>query len=358
MGELSRHVSGPIRVLIVDDELPARKLLGTMLTDVGFQCKASACGDEALRILETEPVDAILTDLNMPGISGMELLGKVRARFPSMAFLMVTGEDDVRVGIEAMKSGAEDYLVKPLQIDAVLASLNRALEKKRLEQELDNFHRHLEEMVGERTVQLESALGQIERGYEDTLRALGAAIDLRDSQTAGHSQRVARYSRELASKLGATEQELQTVTWGAWLHDIGKLAIPDAILLKPGPLTDEEWVIMRSHVRIGHDLIKRIPFLAAAAEIILTHHERHDGSGYPLKLKGREIPLGARIFAVSDTVDAMTSDRPYRSACTFEEAQEEIRRGAGCRYDLEVAKAFLSIGIDSWRAIHLQAAAS
>ena len=354
----SSHASGLIRVLIVDDEPAARKLLATVLKEAGVECISAASGEKALRILESVPLDAILTDLRMPGISGMELLAKIRPRFPFLAFLMVTGEDDVRVGIQAMKSGAEDYLVKPLQVDLVLASLDRALEKKRLEQELDNYHRRLEDMVKERTAQLESALGQIERGYEDTLKTLGAAIDLRDSQTAGHSQRVALYSRRIATKLGATEDELRTITWGAWLHDIGKLAIPDAILLKPGPLTDEEWVIMRSHVRIGYDLIKRIPFLNAAAEIVLTHHERCDGSGYPQGLTGVAIPLGARIFAIADTLDAMTSDRPYRPAGSFEEAQKEIQFRSGSRYDLEVVKAFLSIGIDGWKAIHLQAAAS
>jgi putative nucleotidyltransferase with HDIG domain len=300
----------------------------------------------------------MLTDLNMPGISGMELLTRVRSRYPSLAFLMVTGEDDVRMGIKAMQGGAEDYLVKPLQIDSVLASLKRALEKKRLQQEVENYHRRLEEMVRERTLRLESALRQTERSYEDTLKALGAAIDLRDSQTAGHSQRVALYSRRIAREVCSTEHELQTITWGAWLHDIGKLATPDAILLKPGPLTEEEWVIMRNHAQIGYDLIKRIPFLADAAEIILTHHERCDGSGYPQGLKGVEIPLGARIFAVADTLDAMTSDRPYRPARSFEEAQEEIRRGSGIRYDLEVAKVFLRIELESWKGIRLLAATS
>lgn len=356
MDESSLIRVGLARVLIVDDELPARKLLAAILAEAGIPCKAVARGDEALEVLETEPFDAILTDLKMPGISGMELLAHVRPRFPSVAFLMVTGEDDVRVGIEAMKGGAEDYLVKPLQHDLVLASLSRALEKKRLEQEVENYRCRLEAMVRERTAQLESALRQTERGYEDTLRALGAAIDLRDSQTGGHSERVALYSRTIAKEMGSTELALQTITWGAWLHDIGKLAIPDAILLKPGPLTDEEWSTMRTHVEIGYELVRRIPFLAATAEIILTHHERSDGSGYPQGLKGTEIPLGARIFAVADTLDAMTSDRPYRSAGSFEEACEEIQRGAGSRYDAGVAKVFMGIPIDNWKSIRLQAA--
>jgi len=358
MGGASSHMLGVARVLIVDDELTARKLLATMLKEAGVPCRTAASGEEALGVLETEAVDAILTDLKMPGISGMELLAKIRGKYPYLAFLMVTGEDDLRVGIEAMKKGAEDYLVKPLQIDLVLASLERALEKKRLEQEVENYQRRLEEMVEERTGQLESALRQIEHSYEDTLEALGAAIDLRDGQTAGYSQRVAVYSRRIARELGTTEHELQTITWGAWLHDIGKLAIPDGILRKPDVLTEEEWSIMRTHAQIGYDIVKRIPFLAEAAEIILTHHERYDGSGYPRGLRGGEIPTGARIFAVADTVDAMTSDRPYRSALSFEEAREEIQRGSGTRYDSKVAGVFLSVEIDSWKAIRSQPAIS
>lgn len=340
-----------IRVLIVDDELATRKLLAAMFGEAGFSCKAAASAEDGLSVLERESVDAVLSDLQMPGTSGMEFLAEVRRRYPRLAFLMITGVDDIRVGIEAMRRGGDDYLVKPLQMEVVLASLGRALEKKRLEREVDNYRQHLEAMVKERTAQLEAALGQVERGYEDTLEALGAAIDLRDSDTAGHSHRVAAYSVRIAKGLDATRQELQTIARGAWLHDIGKLAIPDAILLKPGGLTKQEWTIMRSHAQIGFDLVKRIPFLADAAEIILTHHERWDGSGYPRKLKRTDIPLGARIFAVADTVDAMTSDRPYRCAHPFEEAYDEIRRGSGIGYDSQVAEVFLSVGIKDWKAM-------
>ena len=348
--------SGAIRVLIVDDELPARKLLATMLQENGTHCKMASCAEEAMHILDAEPVDAVLADVRMPRISGMEFLAEVRPRYPTVAFLMVTGVDDIRVGIEAMKNGADDYLTKPLQFDVVVASLQRAIEKKQLEQEVESYRRHLEEMVGERTEQLSAALRQVESSYEDTLAALGAAIDLRDTQTAGHSQRVAAYSTRIAGDLKVTEHELKTIAMGAWLHDIGKLATPDAILLKPGALTQEEWRIMQRHVEIGYDLIKRIPFLAEAAEIIWAHHERWDGSGYSRGLKADAIPLGARIFAVADTVDAMTSDRPYRPALSFEQAWEEIRRGSGSRYDPEVAGMFLNSTIDSWKEIRYSVA--
>ncbi|PYT77453.1 MAG: two-component system response regulator [Acidobacteria bacterium] len=350
-GPICADRSGVFRVLIVDDDVSARKLLAIMLEEAGVQCETAACAEEALGVLDARPPDAALVDLQMPSVSGMELLNKVRSLYPSLAFLMVTGVDDIRVGIEAMKKGADDYLVKPLQLEVVMASLERALSKKRLEQEVENYRTHLEEIVGQRTEQLNSAQLQIERSYEDTLEALGAAIDLRDSETAGHSKRVAIYAATIAKELRATEQELKTIARGAWLHDIGKLATPDAILLKPGPLTHEEWRIMRRHAETGYELVQRIPFLASAAEIVLSHHERWDGSGYPQGLKGADIPFGARIFAVADTLDAMTSDRPYRSALSFEEAQEEIRRGSGSRYDSNVVSAFLAKTIENWKAV-------
>jgi putative nucleotidyltransferase with HDIG domain len=341
-------------VLVVDDEPSMRKLVAAMLTDSGVACGTAASGEEALGVLEQREVVAILADLHMPSLSGMELLMQVRPRYPDLAFLVLTGEHDVRVGIEAMRNGADDYLVKPLQPEVVLTSLQRALEKKRLQRELEKYKRQLEEMVQERTEQLQSALRQLEGSYGDTLRVLGAAIDLRDSPTAGHSHRVALYSLKIAAELGLRGQELKTLSIGASLHDIGKLAIPDSILLKPGALSEEEWVVMRSHVQIGYDLVKQIPFLAEAAEIVLAHHERSDGTGYPRGLKGMEIPVGARIFAVADTVDAMTSDRPYRSALSFREAYEEIRRWSGIRYDPQVCDRFLRIPAEVWEAIRIE----
>src|SRR5580693_10313149 len=343
-----------VRVLIVDDDPALRKILSVMLTQADFLCRTAACGEEALRILESHPTDVVISDLRMPGISGMDLLIEVRKRYPRLAFLMVTGEDETRVGVRAMQLGADDYLLKPFDADVVLGSLHRALQKKKLEREVQEYRLRLEEMVSERTQQLRTALQQTERSYEDTLEALGAAIDLRDSPTAGHSRRVFLYSMELAKSIGGLEQELRSIAMGAWLHDIGKLAIPDRVLLKPGPLTDSEWEIMRRHARIGYDLVKSISFLAGAAEIVLTHHERFDGSGYPQKMKGDEIPFGARIFAVADTLDAMTSDRPYRAALPLQAAQEVIERGSGTLFDPLVAAAFLRVPSGTWETIAKQ----
>jgi response regulator RpfG family c-di-GMP phosphodiesterase len=340
-----------IRVLAVDDERAACKLLAIMLQPPAFSCSTAASGEEALAALQREHFDAVISDLQMPGINGLELLAQARRAYPHVAFLVTTGVDDVEVGVQAMRSGADDYLVKPLLESAVIASLESALHKQHLEQQVENYRLHLEEMVADRTFQLRQALQQLEQGYEDTLQALGAAIDLRDNDTAGHSQRVCAYSLEIARAMGWKEDKLGSLAKGAHLHDIGKLGIPDGILLKPGPLNTEERELMQRHVQIGFDLVADIAFLADAAEIVLTHHERYDGSGYPRGLKRDEILPSARIFAVADSFDAITSDRPYRRASTFEAGRQVIRECSGTQFDPEVVKAFLSIPEKTWPAI-------
>jgi putative nucleotidyltransferase with HDIG domain len=351
LAEVSSHHQPVARVLAVDDESAACKLLSLILVPPAFHCITASNGEEALVTLEQQRFDAVISDLHMPGISGMELLAQVRRRYPHVAFLVTTGVDGVDVGIHAMRSGADDYLVKPLMESAVLASLESALHKRQLEQQVENYRQHLEDMVVERTGQLEAALHQVERSYEDTLQALGAAIDLRDNGTAGHSQRVCSYSLEIARAMGWSEEQLRCLARGAYLHDIGKLGIPDGILLKPGPLTADERILMQQHVHIGLDLVKDIPFLADAAEIVLAHHERYDGRGYPRGLKGEEILLSARIFAVADTLDAITSDRPYRRASSFESGRETIRHLSGSQFDPCVVSAFLSIPEETWPTI-------
>jgi response regulator RpfG family c-di-GMP phosphodiesterase len=350
-GKPSMSQTTPVRVLAVDDNAAACKLLALILSPHGFSCTTACNGELALANLEREPFDAVISDLHMPRMDGLELLAQVRRRYPHLAFLVTTGVDDVEVGVQAMRHGADDYLVKPLHDGAVLASLERALHKHKIEQELEHYREHLEETVAERTAQVQSALKQIERNYEDTLRALGTAIDLRDNETAGHSQRVCLFSLEIGRAMGWQNEQLLNLTRGAYLHDIGKLGVPDRILLKAGPLDAEEWKLMQRHAQIGFDLIKNIPFLGDAAEIVLTHHERFDGRGYPSGLKGEEIPVSSRIFSIADTLDAMTSDRPYRRASSFEDAHETIRRLAGTQFDLAAVEVFLKIPKENWETI-------
>jgi len=351
MVEVPTDHQSAARVLAVDDEAAASRLLSLILAAPAFHCTTASNGEEALVALQREHFDAVISDLHMPGMSGMELLTEVRRCHPHVAFLVTTGVDDVDVGVQAMRCGADDYLVKPLRDTAVLASLESALHKRQLEQQIEHYRQHLEEMVAERTGQLQSALQRIERSYEDTLQALGAAIDLRDDETAGHSKRVCRYSLEIARAMGWPDKQLESLARGAYLHDIGKLGVPDGILLKPGPLTEDERKLMQRHVQIGFDVVKDIPFLADTAEIILMHHERYDGGGYPRGLKGEEILPGARIFAVGDTLDAITSDRPYRRACSFQFARETIRSLSGSQFDPQVVDAFLKIPENIWPTI-------
>lgn len=341
----------PTNVLIVDDEPAACKLLALILGPPAFHCTVASNGEEALTALQRERFAAVVSDLHMPGMGGMELLAEAHRRHPHLAFLVTTGVDDLDVGVHAMRSGADDYLTKPLIESVVVASLERALHKRHLEQQVDNYRQHLEQMVAERTGQLQTALRQIERSYEDTLQALGVAIDLRDNETAGHSQRVCRYSIEIARAMGWLDTQLGNLARGAYLHDIGKLGVPDGILLKPGPLTPDERQLMQQHAQIGFDLLKNIPFLADAAEIVLTHHERYDGGGYPLGLKGDGILPSSRIFAVADTLDAITSNRPYRRASSFESASETISALSGSQFDPQVVAVFVSIPGKTWPTI-------
>jgi putative nucleotidyltransferase with HDIG domain len=339
------------KILVVDDEASIARLLCEKLMSEGFECRECHSGLEALDLLVFESFNAMISDHNMPGMSGLELLKLVRERHPHVAFIMATGVDDVRLGVQAMKEGADDYLVKPLNFEAMMVSVDRVLEKKRLEIEVENYRKNLENMVDQRTKQLQVAMRRIELTYDDTLEALAAALDLRDNETAGHSRRVMAYCVEIAVAMGYNQEQVKVIARGALLHDIGKIGIPDTILLKPGPLTEKDRSVMETHVRIGCELLSRIAFLAGAAEIVLTHHERFDGTGYPQGLVGSEIPLGARIFAVADTLDAITSDRPYRRAKSYAEAREEIAKGSGSQFDAAVVSAFLSIGEPAWEAI-------
>jgi response regulator RpfG family c-di-GMP phosphodiesterase len=344
------------RVLILDDEATVCSLLSERLASEGYACHTCQNGGDALAMLSQSAFDLVISDVHMPGMSGLEFLEHARSKHPQVAYLMATGEDDVRIGIQAMQQGASDYLLKPIQLDALVGSVGRALAVKRMELELEGYRTQLEEKVESRTRQLEAAMRRIEMTYDETLQALGAALDLRDTETAGHSQRVSRYCLEMATAMGRPKEELTHILRGSYLHDIGKIGIPDAILRKEGKLTAEEMEFMRSHVRVGYDLVCRIAFLAPAAALVLTHQERWDGTGYPQGLVGEEIPVGSRIFAVADTLDAMTSDRPYRKALPFAAARKEIIRCSGQQFDPEVVRVFLTIDESAWELIALEVA--
>lgn len=285
----------------------------------------------------------------MPEMDGLKLLDWIRNHDKGIPVIMVTAMHDLSTALDAIRCGAYDYILKPFEKDQLYMSVRRALEHRRLLRENRNYQRNLEKLVDEQTAQIRGALQQLESSYDDTLEALGGALDLKDAETEGHCKRVTAFTLAIAKALKVDVSQLPEIARGAFLHDIGKMAIPDQILRKPGPLTPEEQQIMRTHCAIGYDMLSRVPFLRDVAKIVLAHQEHYDGSGYPNGLKGEDIPLGARIFAVADTLDAMTSDRPYRSALSLEQAKAEIARCSGTQFDPKVAAAFLSLPDSTWK---------
>jgi len=263
--------------------------------------------------------------------------------------VMVTAVHDISVALKAIRDGAYDYLLKPFEREQLLTTVHRALENRRLKLENRSYQSNLEVLVTARTAQLNKAMNTLERSYDITLEALGDALDLKDAETEGHSKRVTAFTIAIARAMGLSGEDIRVIARGAFLHDIGKMAIPDAILRKPGPLTPEETAIMREHCYRGYQMLKKIPFLTEAADIVYSHQECFDGNGYPRGLKGEEIPLGSRIFSVADTMDAITSDRPYRAAQSLAAARAEIAKWSGRQFDPEVVKTFLSMPETIWQ---------
>ena len=337
------------RILVVDDEEAIREIVTSMLTSASFQCRQAGSGNEALALLESgEEFELMLSDLMMAGLDGIGLLEKSKEKFPDMPVVMVTAVHDISVALAAIRNGAYDYLLKPFEREQLLATVRRALENRRLKVENRTYQTNLESLVTARTEQLRKAMANLERSYDITLEALGDALDLKDAETEGHSKRVTAFTIAIARHMGLTSDQIRVIARGAFLHDIGKMAIPDAILRKPGALNADEIAVMREHCFRGYQLLRRIPFLGEAAEIVYSHQEKFDGTGYPRNLKAEEIPLGARIFSVADTLDAITSDRPYRPAQTVKAAKEEIERWSGRQFDPEIVRVFLSMPDKLW----------
>src|SRR6202453_2645903 len=330
------------RILVVDDEETIREIVSSTLNGAHFQTRQAASGVEALAVLESgDEFDLVLSDLMMAEMDGITFLERAKERYPDMPIVMVTTVHDISVALQAIRNGAYDYLPKPFEREQLLATVRRALENRRLKRENDAYRTNLEVLVAERTQQWKTALTNLERSYDITLEALGDALDLKDAETEGHSKRVTAYTIALARGAGIPSQQIPVVARGAFLHDIGKMAIPDAILLKPSKLLTDEQKVMREHCARGYQMLGKIPFLQEAAEIVYSHQEHFDGSGYPRGLKGEQIPLGARIFAVADTLDAITSDRPYRMGTSFAAARLEIKRCAGTQFDPKVVEVYL-----------------
>jgi cyclic di-GMP phosphodiesterase len=335
-------------ILVVDDEEAIREVVSTMLEAKGYHCVAVQNGRVAQEEVKKLTPDLVLSDMIMPEMDGIKLLEWMRQYDPEVPVIMVTAIHDISTALEAIRRGAYDYILKPFEKDQLFLGVGRALQHRRLIAENRSYQRNLEQLVEERTAQLTGALTQLEQSYDDTLEALGSALDLKDAETEGHCQRVTAFCISIARSMPVPDAYLAILARAAFLHDIGKMAIPDGILRKPGPLNDEEKQIMRTHCEVGYKMLIRIPFLRDAAEIVLAHQEFFDGTGYPRGLKGDEIPLGARIFTIADSLDAMISDRPYRKALPMSHAREEIKRCSGTQFDPQMVEVFLSIPEQHW----------
>ena len=335
--------SEPTRILILDDDSSVRDVISVLLTEEGYAVTTVACAQAAIDAAQLGEYSLAISDVRMPGKDGFWLLERMRELHPDTAVIMLTAFGDTEAAVECLRNGAADYLLKPPKVTELIRAIERALGRRRLELARQRYRKSLEDRVREKTAELSRTLHDLQSTYSQTLWTLVAALDAREHETSDHSQRVVRYTLAVARRLGIAERDLPDIGRGALLHDIGKIGVPDAILLKPAKLTQEEWTEMRKHPQIGFNILKSVDFLGVPAQIVLAHQERYDGRGYPHGLSGDAIPIGARIFAIADAFDAMTSDRPYRKAGSREAARAEIAKFAGTQFDERCAEAFLSM---------------
>ena len=353
-------------LLIVDDEPIIREVLTENLKGAGYHCEAVPGAAPAMEMLGNgHGIGLVLADIDMPGENGMALLAKIKEQHPDVDVIMVTGVVDIDTAIQAIRMGASDYITKPFNLDQVVLIVNRTLQQRRLILENRQYQKNLEALVAERTQEVLAKSKEVERLYDElkvaferihatydtTLEALMEALDMRDTETQGHSRRVSEFTVAVAKHMGIQEPDLTQMRWGALLHDVGKIGVPDAILRKPGKLTPEEWVEMRKHPELGRRILSSIRFLEGAVPIVYCHQERFDGTGYPRGLAGEQIPLGARIFSVVDTLDAMTMNRPYRRALPYDVARKEVIEFSGTQFDPKVVECFLQVPEEEWDSI-------
>ncbi len=338
-------------VLVVDDEPLVRDLLSNYLRGAGYQCATAGTGRQALDMLEKSPVSLVIADIRMPELNGLQLLEKLTLRHPDTAAIMITAVADIETAIDTMKKGASDYITKPFDLINVAESVDRALSLRRSRLEDKKLSLTLESLVQEKTLALSSALQDISSHHEMTLDMLMKVLDARGHETQCHSQRVQAYTLRLAEQMGFPDERMVDLARGSLLHDIGKVGIPDSILLKPGKLTSDEWETMKTHTLIGYQILTEVPFLDQVAEMVLSHHERWDGRGYPRGIEQDKIPVEARIFSILDAYDAMTSNRPYRDANSVDFARQEIADGAGSQFDESIVQKFLTVAPEEWLEI-------
>lgn len=323
------------KILIVDDEALIRKLLRQKLTKEGYECDEADSADNALKKIYTGCIDLIISDIRMPEKSGIELLTSVKETHPDTAVVMATGVAEMGVAIECLKNGADDYICKPFDLERVKASVQRSLEKRKLQLMAKGYQEYLKQRVELQTEEIKKlSLGAIE--------ALVIALEAKDRYTAGHSRRVSEITVAIAKEMALPEAGIEDIRWGSLLHDVGKIAVSQMVQNKPGDLTPEEYEQIMVHPQVGSEIIKPV-VNQAIVDMVEHHHDHYDGTSLHQVASGKNIPLGARILAVADAFDAMTSDRPYRRALPVGDSLAEIARCSGYQFDPEIVRVFFKI---------------
>jgi putative nucleotidyltransferase with HDIG domain len=333
------------RILIVDDEMAIRRLLLQKLSGQGYDCEEADSAEQALNKMRSYPFELVILDIKMPGKSGVELLPQMKACYPCTAFIMATAVTETSIAIHCMKQGADDYVCKPFNLEELVLSVGRSLEKRRLELRIKEYQEHLKQKVDQQTIQIRQLfLGSIE--------ALVFALEAKDKYTAGHSRRVTEISLAIGRELRLPDEELENLRWGGLLHDVGKIAVDQFVQNKPAKLTPEEYEHIMIHAHVGAGIVRPV-VSESVVEIIEHHHDHYDGTGLHQVVAGKDIPIGARILAVADAFDAMTSTRPYRSAMSGDEAVDEIRRCNGTQFDPIVADAFMKVSVPATAVVQV-----
>jgi len=341
------------KILIVDDEMRVREILSRKLTDDGYSCTTASDGNTALKMLKLDQVELILLDIMMPGKAGPEVLREIKARYPDTAVIMVTAIADVQTAIGLMRMGAYDYIIKPIELNVLTVSLERALEKRKLIIENRDYQQHLEQRVEEQTQ-------KIRQSFLNSTTSLAYALEAKDKYTHGHSERVTEIAVAVAKEMAAPKYIAEKIKLAGLLHDVGKIGVSELILNKPGRLTDDEFELVKAHCEVGERILSPIIEDREILEMVRHHHERFDGNGYPDGLSGEQmtrgldiivvtdayskvLSQGAMALAVADAYDAMTSDRPYRPAMPSEEACAELIRGRGKQFAPIIVDTFISL---------------
>lgn len=322
-----------VDILVVDDEPRICDIMNRILTKKGYTCRTAVDANHARALLEEKLCDLLICDLHLPGESGNEFIQDVLSKHDDIAAIVVTGEGDLDIARSMIDIGVYDYVVKPLDHNSIVINVENAIKRRDLEISNNKYRKDLEHMVNERTMSLKNSLLKLQATISGIVRAIANIVETRDPYTAGHQRRVMDLAVSIAQKGGLATDDIEAIRVSSLVHDLGKIRVPAEILSKPGPLTVNEFNIIKEHPQVGHDIIKEIEFPWPVATIVLQHHERLDGSGYPLGLKGEDIRIESRIISIADVVEAMASHRPYRPGLGIDAALDEILSNIDTRYD-------------------------